>query len=140
MTSNQTTPDQAEEAEAQAEEAEAKVFAFAYTLAGADHPIHLRKPNDAQMAVLLRLESMLEDAPVSGVQLYMDALGALMPDEDEQWCLRALLRGKVELEAFADVGRQALFHYYPELKKRAEENERTSKQHGPAATRRPRRR
>lgn len=133
MTSNQTAPDQDEESKVEE-------FAFAYTLPGTEHPIHLRKPNDAQMAVLLRLESMLEDAPVSGVQLYMDALGALMPDEDEQWCLRALLRGKVELEAFADVGRQALFHYYPELKKLAEENERTSKQHGPVATRRPRRR
>lgn len=135
MTSNQTPPEQGGDPPAEDSEK-----LFQYTLPGADRAIGLKKPDDAQMAVLLRLESMLEDAPVSGVQLYMDALGALMTSEDEQWCLRALLRGKVELEAFADVGRQALFHYYPELKKRAEENERTSKQHGPAATRRPRRR
>jgi hypothetical protein len=136
MTSNQNAPDQAEEPEAE----QSEEYAFEYTLPGAGRPIHLRKPNDAQMAVLLRLESMLEDSPVAGVQLYMDSLGALMPDADEQWCMRALLRGKVELDDFADIGRQTLFHYYPELKKQAEERERTSKQHGPTATRRPRRR
>lgn len=131
MTSSQTAPEQAEEVEPEE---------FPYTIPGSDREIHLRKPTDAQMAVLMRLESMLEDAPVSGVQLYMDALGALMDDDDEQWCLRALLRGKIALEPFADLGRQVLFHFYPDLKKAAEEREKTSKTHGPQATRRPRRR
>lgn len=131
MTSNQTADDQAEEVEAQP---------FEYTLAGADRPITLSKPNDAQMAVLVRLDSMLEESPLAGVQLYMDAIGALMDHEDEQYCLRMLLRGKVELEAFASLARETLFHYYPDMKRQYEERERTSKQHGPAATRRPRRR
>lgn len=149
MTSNLKDDDLTEEAEVDefddlteeaegSEEPEVDEFEYQYTLPKASRPIRLRKPSDAQMAVLLRLESMLEDAPVSGVQLYMDALGALMPDEDEQWCLRALLHGQIELDAFADVGRQTLFHYYPELKKAAEERERAQKQHGPTATRRPR--
>ena len=135
MTSNQTASDLGE-----APSEEEDPFQFEYTLEGAPSPIHLRRPTDAQVAVLVRLDSMLEDAPVSGVQLYMDALGALMDDEDEQKCLRWLLRGKIQLEAFADLARQTLLHYYPELAKKAEEAEKTSRSHGPAAQRRPRRR
>jgi hypothetical protein len=131
MTSSQTTPDQAEDAE---------VEEFEYTIPGASRPIHLSRPSEEQMAVMLRLMSMLADAPVSGVQLYMDSLGSLMSEDDEQWCLRQLLHGRIKLEAFADVARQTLYHYYPELKAKVEEAERTSKTHGPAATRRPRRR
>lgn len=129
MTSSQTTPEQAEGVEE-----------FEHTLPGTDRVIVLKKPSEEQMAVLLRLESMLEDTPISGVQLYMDALGALMRDEDEQWCLRALLRGRIDLVAFTDVAQATLFHFYPELAKQAAEREKTSKQHGPTATRRPRRR
>jgi hypothetical protein len=137
MTSSQTAPDLAEEIDT--DEPDDTEGRFEYELPGADHTIYLAKPDDAQVAVLVRLESMLEDAPVSGVQLYMDALGALMRDQDEQWCLRALLRGRLKLEVFADVARQTLFHFYPDLKKAADEREKTSKVHGPA-TRRPRRR
>lgn len=133
MTSSQTTPEQDDEGVEDP-------YQFEYTLEGASRPIHLMKPNDAQIAVLLRLENMLEDAPVAGSQLYMDALGALMSDEDEQWCLRQLLRGQVELQAFADLARQALLHYYPELAAKVAERERTSRNHGPSAGRRPRRR
>lgn len=137
MTSNQTAPDLAEDTEP--EEVDDTEGRFEYALPGADHTIYLAKPDDAQVAVLVRLESMLEDAPVSGVQLYMDALGALMREQDEQWCLRALLRGRLKLEVFADVARQTLFHFYPDLKKAADERERTTRSHGPVATRRPRR-
>lgn len=128
MTSNQTDADP-----------EGQVEEFEYTLPGTDRVIHLQKPNDQQVAVILRLQSMLEDAPLQGVQLYMDALGSLMREEDEQWCLRALLRGKITLEMFTDTARETLFHFFPELKKAYEEREKTSKQHGPA-TRRPARR
>jgi hypothetical protein len=113
---------------------------FEYTLPGTDRVITLNKPDEAQMAVMLRLESMLEDAPLAGAQLYMDTLGALMPEEDEQWCLRALLRHRLKIEVFTDLAKTTLYHFYPELEKAASDAERTSRTHGPAATRRPRRR
>lgn len=113
---------------------------FEYTLPGTDKVLHLKRPTEEQLTVLIRLQSMLEDMPLNGVQLYLDLLGALMAPAEEQWCLRAMLRGDLKLEAFTETARATLFHFHPELKKASEEAERTSRTHGPAATRRPKRR
>lgn len=119
---------------------EPEVEEFPYTVPGTDRVIHLKKPTEEQLTVLLRLESMLEDMPLNGAQLYLDLLGALMRPEDEQWCLRALLRGQIKVEVFTATAKEALFHHFPELKKAADDAERTSRSHGPQATRRPKRR
>lgn len=136
MTSNQATTATDEDPDAPAPGAEE----FEYALPGTEKILHLKRPTDEQLTVLLRLQSMLEDMPLNGVQLYLDLLGALMRPDEEQWCLRAMLRGALKLEAFTETARATLYHFHPELEQAAKEAERTSRTHGPAATRRPKRR
>lgn len=94
--------------------------------------VHLAKPNEAQMMVLVRMVDLLEDAPVDAVRLYGDALEKLMEPGEGFRCQRALLSGKIEIEDFVEMGPAVLRHFYPEQASAA-----TAPTNGPVATRRP---
>jgi hypothetical protein len=101
----------------------------------AGYVVHLAKPNEAQLLVLLRLVDVIEDSAVDGARLYGDALESMMAPGEGHRVQRGLLKGHLEVEDFGNIGPAAIRHFYPEIMAKAEQ-----KQHGPAATRKPRKR
>lgn len=97
--------------------------------------VHLTKPSEEQLLVLLRLVDLAEDDQVGTVRLYADALDALMAPGESHRCQRWLLQGRIKADDFVAVGPAAISHFWPEM---AMINESAPK-HGPTARRRARR-
>jgi hypothetical protein len=95
--------------------------------------VHLTKPTEEQVLVLLRLVDLAEDDQMGTVRLYADALDALMAAGESHRCQRWLLQRRIDAMQFAEVGPAVLRHYWPDLLEKVE-----APKNGPTA--RPRRR
>lgn len=97
------------------------------------YTVHLSKPTDAQLLVLLRLID--NDAPIDAVRLYGDVLEALMDSEKREGFLvqRGLAKGHLNEDHFSEMGPAVIRHYFPEVENR--EQRRAAAR----ATRRPKR-
>ena len=98
------------------------------------YTVHLSKPTEAQLLVLLRLMDMIEDDPASAVRLYGDTLDSLMDEGESFRCQRGLIKGDLEPDHFSKMGPDVIRHFYPEQMQSA------APKNGPTATRRPKKR
>lgn len=90
--------------------------------------VHLSRPSEEQLLVLLRLVDLAEDDQMGTVRLYGDALDALMAPGEPRRCARWLLQGRIHASDFIAVGPAAIRHFWPEVL----EAEKAPK-HGPTA-------
>jgi hypothetical protein len=97
--------------------------------------IHLAKPNEEQLLVLLRLMDLAEDDGVATVRLFADVIDALMAPGESHRCQRWLLQGRIKAEQFANIASSVIEHYWPEEFKKV-----TAPKNGPTARPRARRR
>ncbi len=99
------------------------------------YTVHLTKPTESQLLVLLRLLDLVEERPADAVRLYGDALDALMDEGESFRCQRGLIKGDLEPEDFSKMGPAVIRHFYPEEMRAG--GEAQAPKHGPTATRRP---
>jgi len=95
--------------------------------------VHLAKPTDEQLLVLLRLVDLAEDDPMGTVRLYGDVVDALMDAErgEPLRVQRWLLQGRVTALEVTEIGMAAIRHWFPGVMEAQE-----APKHGPTARRR----
>lgn len=102
----------------------------------AGYTVHVTKPTDAQLLVLLRLLDLVEDAAADAVRLYGDTLEALMDAEAREpfRVQRGLIKGHLTEDDFIKMGPEIIKHYFP-----GAIDNRQARRQGAKATRRPKR-
>ena len=100
----------------------------------AGYVVHVTKPTDAQLLVLLRLTDLADDNPADAVRLYGDTLEALMDGEKREGfrVQRGLIRGHLDENDFAEMGPEIIKHFFP-----GAIDNREARRAGAKATRRP---
>lgn len=100
------------------------------------YTVHVTKPTDAQLLVLLRLVDLTEDNAPDAVRLYGDVLEHLMDQEKREGfrVQRGLIKGHVTEEDFIKMGPEIIKHYFP-----GAIDNREARRAGAKATRRPKR-
>jgi hypothetical protein len=98
--------------------------------------VHVTKPTDAQLLVLLRLVDSMEDNAADSVRLYGDVLEALMDEEKREGfrVQRGLIKGHLDENDFINMGPEIIKHFFP-----GAIDNRAARRAGAQATRRPKR-